>query len=373
MKITKLILKNFRNYNSLELNLNDKINIFIGNNAQGKTNILESIYILAITKSHRGFIDDNLIKKGEEFFKITGTIIEDNLDKKMEILLTKKEKKVKINNNEIKKLSDYISNLNIIIFCPDDLDIIKGSPIVRRNFLNIEISQMSNKYIKILNEYNKLLKNRNEYLKIMAINNISDKRYFNVITEKLIDIAIEIYLYRKNFIEKINNNIQNIYSDITLTKNLNIKYNSFIDENIEINLLKETLIKKYNDNLKKEMDLGNTLIGPHKDDFIFFIGEEELKKYGSQGQQRAAVLSLKLSEIEIFKEMKSNYPILLLDDIFSELDEIKKNNLIKYINSDFQTIITTTDINDIDDKLIEQAKLYLVDNGKVTEYKKEVN
>jgi DNA replication and repair protein RecF len=374
MKLKNLQLRNFRNYEKLELVFDDNINIFIGNNAQGKTNILESIYILAITKSHRVFIDDNLIKTGSDILKIKGTILDQDVDKIMQITISKKEKKVKINDNNIKRLSDYISNLNIIMFCPDDLEIIKGSPINRRNFLNIEIGQMFNKYLKILNEYNKILKNRNEYLKLMYINKLTDKIYFDILTEKLIDNSIEIYFYRKNFIDDINKKIEKIYKNITDNDNLHLIYNCFINDHLnDGGELKKTLMDRYNSIFKKELETGTTIIGPHKDDFTFYLGNEELKKFGSQGQQRAAVLSLKLSEIAIFYNKTKKYPILLLDDIFSELDEVKKNNLIKYINSDFQTIITSTDINDIDINIIKNSKIFYVDQGNVTDYKEEVN
>ena len=366
MILNDISLINFRNYDKLNLELCDNVNILIGNNAQGKTNILESIYVLGITKSHRSLIDNNLIKNNENFCKIKGNIKINNISRKLEFFLSGKEKKVFINKNQIKKLTDYISKFNIIIFTPDDLELIKGSPNTRRKFLNIEIGQIDNKYLNIVNDYNKLLKNRNEFLKKLNINSSSELRYLEVLNEKIIEKAVYIYEKRFEFIELINSNLSNIYSDITNNGNLSIKYihnlniDTFDEEKI-INLFKD----KFKNNLNREIILGTTLFGPHKDDFSFINSNNDMKYFGSQGQQRSAVLALKLSEIEIFKEKTKENPILLLDDIFSELDDIKKNNVIKYIKSGIQTIITTTDLNQINEELLEDSFIYKIDNGQV--------
>jgi len=366
MILNNISLINFRNYDNLNLELCKNINILIGNNAQGKTNILESIYVLGITKSHRSIIDNNLIKNDESFCKIKGNIKINNISRKLEFFLSGKEKKVFINNNQVKKFTDYISKFNIIIFTPDDLELIKGSPNNRRKFLNIEIGQIDNKYLNIVNDYNKLLKNRNEFLKKLNINSSSELRYLEVLNEKIIEKAVYIYEKRFEFIELINSNLSNIYSDITNNGNLSIKYihnlniDTFDEEKI-INLFKD----KFKNNLNREIILGTTLFGPHKDDFSFINSNNDMKYFGSQGQQRSAVLALKLSEIEIFKEKTKENPILLLDDIFSELDDIKKNNVIKYIKSGIQTIITTTDLNQINEELLEDSFIYKIDNGNV--------
>lgn len=366
MILNEISLINFRNYENLNLELCNNINILIGNNAQGKTNILESIYVLGITKSHRSLIDNNLIKNNEEFCKIKGNIKINNISRKLEFFLSKKEKKVFINKNQVRKLTDYISKFNIIIFTPDDLELIKGSPNVRRKFLNIEIGQIDNKYLNIVNDYNKLLKNRNEFLKRLNVKSNSELRYLEVLNEKIIEKAIYIYEKRYEFINLINENLTKVYSDITDNGNLSIKYiNNLNIEKFDkykiINLFKE----KFKSNLNREIILGTTLFGPHKDDFSFINEENDMKYFGSQGQQRSAVLSLKLSEIEIFKEKTKENPILLLDDIFSELDDIKKNNVIKYIKSGIQTIVTTTDLNQINEELLEDSFIYKIENGQV--------
>lgn len=366
MILKKINLINYRNYEKISISLNNKINIFVGNNAQGKTNILESIYVLALTKSHRNVNDTNLICYNKSLTKIEGKIKKESIVDTLEIRITKNDKNVFKNKTHIKKISDYISNLNVILFTPDDLDIIKGSPSIRRNLLNIEISQISKKYITVLNEYNKLLKTRNEYLKMLYINNFSDKKYLDILTDKLIEKAVYIYRERKNFIDAINENISKIYMEITGIEGLSIKYlnncniNNFNDEEI-----RKKLLIKYKENYKKELLQGMTLYGPHRDDFDFFIKEENLKLFGSQGQQRLSVICLKLSEIDIFKKKTNTSPILLLDDIFSEIDKTKKNKLIKFINKDIQTIITTTDLRGISKKILEEASIFKVVAGKI--------
>lgn len=363
MYIKSLFLKNFRNYDDIKIDLSESINIIYGDNAQGKTNLLESIYVLGITKSHRSFLDNNLIKNGEIESSISGIINKNDIDYKHSIELGK-NKLLKIDNDIIKKNSDYISNLNIIIFYPDDLDLIKGSPNIRRHFLNIELSQLYNNYYIIFNEYSKLLKMRNDYLK--QINNNFDKNYFYVLNNYLIEKAIMVYKMRKKFVDKINIYVEKIYKDISNIENFNVKYKTSYDfEKYDDEYLRNKLQELFLKNFDNDIKYKTTTIGPHKDDLEFYIGNMNLKIYGSQGQQRMAVLSLKLAEIEIFKKYKKDTPILLLDDVFSELDDIKKNNLLKYIDEKIQTIITTTDLNNMDKKIIEKSKLINIKDGKI--------
>lgn len=360
MILKKLNLINFRNYSSLEIDFNKQINIFIGNNAQGKTNILEAIYVLSVTKSHRCNKDLFLIKNDNLFTKITGIINNDSKNKTYELLINKDGKRVSINNKAFKRMSDYISNINTIMFCPDDLEIIKGTPSVRRTFLNIEIGQFYNSYIKILNEYNKILKQRNEYLK----NDNFNKEYFDILTDKLIEKNIEIYEYRNDFIKKINKYIKNIYKSITKKENIKVVYESLIEEDTKKNIIYD-LRNKYDRVFESEIYQKMTLIGIHRDDLSIYIDNIKINNYGSQGQHRIAILCFKLAEIEIYRE-KNIKPIILLDDIFSELDIRKKSSIIKYINNDLQVFITTTDLNNLNKKLIKNADIFKVSKGKVT-------
>lgn len=373
MILRKIELNNFRNYTKETIEFDNKINIFLGNNAQGKTNILESIYTLAITKSHRILLDSDLIKRGTTFFKIKGEI-ENKQDKiTLEILYRNLKKTAKVNGNEIKKLNEYISILNVIMFCPDDLSIIKGAPNIRRNYLNIQLGQMSKKYILILSEYKKILKMRNEYLKKIEKKENKDTKYLDIITDELIKRAIKIYIMRDKFIKDINKDINEIYKNITNEGNLKIEYKTIPTKlNISENMGEE-LKTIFKENYEKEILQGKTLYGPHKDEIIFKLNNEDLKMLGSQGQQRAAIISLKISEISIFKEVTGNYPILLLDDIFSELDSVKINNLLDYINGEYQTIITTTDLSKIEKRILNKATFFEIEDGKVKKTRGDIN
>ena len=367
MIIRKLNLINFRNYKKITITLDKKINIFIGDNAQGKTNILESIYFLALTKSYRT-TDLNLINKKYENAKVKGEIKNNNIFKSLTIELNQEKKKVKVNNNEIKKISEYITNLNVILMSPEDINILQGTPAERRNFLNIELSQLSKNYIKKYNEFNKILKIRNNYLKMLYKSSNTDYRYLDSVTENLIEREIDIYQERKNFIDFINNRIDKIYENITGIKNFKVIYETNVDlEDFSKEKIRKNLINKYKNSLKKEIENGMTIYGPHRDDLQFLIDNDDIKIYGSQGQQKISIIALKLSEIEIFKEITDTYPILLLDDVFSELDIKNRNKLIDYINKDMQVIITTNDTRGINRKFLEEAKIFKVKDGIVTE------
>ena len=362
--VRKIKLVNFRNYKKVNINFDKKINILIGDNAQGKTNILESIYVLAFTKSHRSFIDHSLIKDGQDSAIIKG-ILQKEISYNLEIILNKTKKRVKIDNDSVTKLGSYIEKMNIIIFYSDDLSLIKGYPSNRRKYLNLEISQISQTYYNTLNDYNRLLKIRNDYLKRKkSIKNI-DMDYFNVLNEYIVEKSIFIYQMRNQYIQKLNEICPKIYKDITGLSNFKIKYLSSIDLEEDKTKLKLELKNQLTNNLEKELKLQTTLYGPHKDDFEFHLKEENLRFYGSQGQQRIAVLTIKLAEIEIIKNYKNEFPIVLLDDVFSELDNEKKNNLLSYINKDMQVIITTTDLENIDKQIINKAKLIHIKQGKM--------
>ena len=365
MRIDKLLLKNFRNYDNLDINFNEKLNIIIGNNAQGKTNILEAIYFLSITKSNLSVNDKNCIRRDQLFSKIEGIISDDNGNKKLSILMNTNGKKLAVNGNEIKKHSQYIGNLKVIIFNPDDIRLIKEAPGNRRRFLNIEISQLYGKYINILNEYNVVLKQRNEYLKIIKTGKVNQV-YFDILTEKLIELAVQIYDYRIRFIDNINRYVDIVYKEISGSDGLSIKYLPNVDVG-NIDNIKNVMEDKLNINYDRELFMGSTLVGPHRDDFSFKLGDNDLLLYGSQGQIKMAILALKLAEIDVFRDICGEYPVLLLDDLFSELDLDKRKKVINYLNRDIQTIVTTTDLKNIDKHLVKSAYIYKIDNGKIVE------
>ena len=367
MKIKKINLLNFRNYSNSSISFHDKLTILVGNNAQGKTNIVEGISILALTKSFRVGNNLNLIKYGKSKCRIKGIIKKESIITKLEVDLSETEKKLMVNQSNISKVSDYISNLNVILFTPDDLEIIKGSPNIRRNLLNMELSQISKKYLKIYNEYHRLLKTRNEYLKVLFQNSIADKAYLDIITDKLIEKAIFIYKLRKEYIDNINKNIDNYYKNIFGDSGLVIKYTPNIEfDSFEDEVMRKKMKHTFKKNYLKELNYGMTIYGPHRDDFTFIFKERDLKISGSQGQQRLAIICFKLSEITIFKDHSNYYPVLLLDDIFSELDIKKRNKLLKMITEhDVQCIITTTDLKNISKSYIEKSLVYYVKDGTV--------
>ena len=374
MKIRNLQLKNYRNYKNLDIELSPGLNIFIGNNAQGKSNILESIFVLALTKSYINIKDQYLINNNEEFSVIKGKFYTDTVENKLEVIITDTSKKLKINNVEIKKFCDYISRVKVLIFSPYNVNFVKDGPNVRRKSINMVMSQFSNNYVKLLQNYNAVLKKRNHFLKSIDCFKEYNRFYFDALTDRFCSLAIEIVLERSNFINKINKFLGHIYQEITDYEGLSFKYVSSID----ILNDKEDMIEKFKLKLQslfdREKAYGMTLVGPHRDDFLFFLNGKDLSIFGSQGQIRAAILAVKLAEVLIFKENDGDYPILLLDDIFSELDVSKRNNLVKYILDDVQTIITTTDINLIDKTLIDKSKVFIVENGEIiSDGKKECN
>ena len=350
------------------LSFNSKLNIIIGNNAQGKTNILESIYLLSSTKSFLSVYDKNLIKNGEKFAIVKGDIEIDGTNKTLEIIINDKGKVVKINSNEIKKLSDYIFNLKVIVFSPDSMRMLKESPSVRRKFLNIELSQLFPSYLKILTDFNKLLKQRNEYLKIARFSKV-DYDYLSVLNVKFAKLSVSLFNYRKRFIEEVNKIIDSIYCSISGFEGLEVRFSSNIVNEEDNSVSDDYICKKLNDNLERDLSLGLTTIGPHRDDFQLYLNDNDLSVYGSQGQNRMALLSLKIAEVQIFKNYTEMDPILLFDDIFSELDLLKRNNLVKYLLNTSQTIITTTDINNIDKRLVDKANIYVVENGNIVKEK----
>ena len=359
MKITSLKMYNFRNYETLSLDFSPKQNIIIGSNGAGKTNIVEAIYVLAITKSFRGSMDKVLINKKAKEMSIEGKV-KDKIFHNYKINLSETGKIVKIDNNKIQKLSNYISKINVVLFTPEDTNVIKDAPSSRRNMVNIEISQLENGYLHLLNEYNKLLKQRNAFLKLMYINKLASPDYLWILTEKMIEIGLKLSDYRQKFIDDINKYYDNLNYDITRTHGLKVSYVSSYK-----NKTKEELLQKYKYYLERDIVIGKTSIGVHHDDFIFSLNGNNLKDFGSEGEQKNAVICFKLAEIEIFIKDKGIYPILILDDFASVLDAKKINNILKKLNKNLQIFITTTDLSHINTKILNNCTVFNIKNKKV--------
>ena len=361
MQIKNLKLTNFRNYEKLEVAFNDHLNLIYGNNGMGKTNLVEAICVLALTRSFRPIVDKNLIYFDKNVAKIEGNVKKEYTNN-YKVLIESLGKKVKIDNNKVPKISDYISKINVVIFNPEDLKIIKDTPSIRRKSINIEISQISVSYLQNLNNYNKILKQRNAYLKTLAISSNTSTEYLDILTKKLVELGIKIHIERKKYYELVNSYINTFYEQITGFNNLMVRYISDFDNKKE-----NELLDLYKKNLKKDLFVGKTSIGIHHDDLEFDLDNINLKIYGSEGQQKNAIISLKLSEIEIIKQLKGDYPILILDDLFSEIDNVKINNIIKLLNNDVQTFITTTNIENVSKSLLNNCKVIRVSDGKIEE------
>ena len=361
MEISSLKLLNFRNYESLELKFSPKVNLIYGKNGMGKTNIIEAIYMLGLTKTFRSNNDDIVIKKGKNIAKIEG-MIKDTIFHNYKIIISNAGKRIKIDNNKIAKVSDYITKVNIILFNPDDLKLIKDTPSIRRKMLNIEISGINGEYLLLLNAYNKVLKQRNAYLKALSKKKDYETSFLNILTEQLIELGLKIMWIREDFINNINSYISDIYYKITHKGTLKVSYKSeFIGKS------KEALLKMFEKNISREIFLGKTIFGIQHDDIEFLVDQEIVKEFSSVGEQKNSIISFKLAEIKNIEEKLHKKPILILDDLFSELDEEKINNILMLIDTDLQTFITTTEISKVDTKLLANAKIFHVINGKVEE------
>ena len=334
MWIKKIKIYNFRNYKNEEINLEKNINIFYGKNAQGKTNIIEAIYLCGLGKSFRTNKDKEMIKLNENKSYVEVEFEKSDRDGKIKIELENK-KNIYLNNIKLKKLSELLGNLNVVIFTPDDINILKGGPENRRRFLNIMISQLRPNYLNVLNLYKKTIEERNNYLRLIKEENKSEE-LLDIWDEKLAEYAEKIVNYRKEFINKISNKIVEIHKSIT-NNNEEIKIEYLTDcekkENY-LNLLKQ----------RRKLDVikGFTTKGIHRDDFVIYINDNQVNVYGSQGQNRTVMLSLKLSELQIIYDEIGEYPILLLDDFMSELDKERRKNFLENIKNN-QVIITCTE------------------------------
>lgn len=364
MKLDSLVLTNFRNYETLDISFND-LNILYGPNGSGKTNIVEAIYLLSLSKSFRSNNDKVMIKKGCLKAKVKGNVLNNGYNDEFRVEIGETGKNVFINEEKKDKISEYVSRLNVVLFNPSDTRLIDDAPEKRRKLLNIEISQLYKQYLVVLTNYQKILKQRNFYLRGMYINGNYTNAYLDILTEKLIEYGSIICKYRLDFINKINEYIGEYFASIFGSGTLKIRYVSSFK-----NKTREELLKKFKENYQKEMEIGKTLDGPHHDDIVFLLDNNSLKDFGSEGQRKNAIISFKLAEIKVINDIKGFYPILILDDLFSELDKKKINNLVKLLDKDVQTFITTTEISNVSKKLIKDAKVIRVENGILEEEEK---
>ena len=357
MIIKSIELTNFRNYDSLNLEFDKGTNILYGDNAQGKTNVLEAIYLSSITKSHKGSKDQDIIKFGENESHIRTYLEKDGDTYKVDMHLRKSGSKViAVNGQKLKKAAGLLGLLNVVFFSPEDLSIIKNGPSERRRFIDMELCQLDNFYLYNLNNYNKIVNQRNKLLKDIYTN-YSLKDTLDIWDSQLISYGSKIIERRVAFINQLNEIIYDIHKKLSGEKEeILIKY--------EPNVLIEDFEKKLKQNQEKDIKLKMTTVGPHRDDICIDVNGIDIRKFGSQGQQRTAALSLKLSEIELVKKITKDTPVLLLDDVLSELDSNRHKYLLDSIGN-IQTIITCTGLDDFVNDRFEINKVFKVSNGKI--------
>lgn len=359
MIIKSLELMNFRNYEFLDLKFSEGTNILYGDNAQGKTNVLEAIYLSATTKSHKGSKDKDIVRFDKEEAHIRTYLEKEGIEYKIDMHLRKnKSKGVAVDGQKLKKAADLLGLLNIVFFSPEDLNIIKNGPAERRRFVDMELCQLDNFYLYNLNHYNKIVNQRNKLLKDMYFNP-QLKDTLNIWDSQLVSFGSKIIERRRIFVGQLNEIIYDIHKKLSGNKEeLCIKY----EPDVEIENF-EAAIKS---SQERDIKLKQTSVGPHRDDFSFMTGNIDIRRFGSQGQQRTAALSLKLSEIELVKKVAKDTPVLLLDDVLSELDSNRQNYLLNSIGN-IQTIITCTGLDEFVNNRFEINKVFKVVEGTIQE------
>ena len=374
MYLKTLELHNFRNYADLVVEFGSGINVLLGENAQGKTNLLESIYFLALTRSHRTNSDRDLISWKTKAARVSGSVQKEHAVTPLEINLSSKGKNAKVNHLEQSRLSQYVGQLNVILFAPEDLSIVKGSPAVRRKFIDMEFGQMSSKYLYNSAQYRSVLKQRNQYIKQLQFNPKGDQVYLDVLSDQLAAHGAEIIFQRIQFLKKLEKWSQEVHKEISKGKEkLSFQYVSPIssdqaDTTEKIYAALQALFQKQRE---KELQQGKTLVGPHLDDVRFMVNDKNVSTFGSQGQQRTTALSVKLAEIDLMKEETGEYPVLLLDDVLSELDDSRQTHLLTAIQNKVQTFITTTSLSGVAQQLINEPHVFNIDHGVLMQSKEE--
>ncbi|EHJ53220.1 DNA replication/repair protein RecF [Streptococcus macacae] len=360
MWIKEINLKNYRNYNSIETNFSPKLNIFVGQNAQGKTNFLEAIYFLSLTRSHRTRSDKELIKFGEKELMVSGVINRVNGKIPLEINLSDKGRTTKVNHLKQSKLSDYIGTMTVVLFAPEDLQLVKGAPSLRRKFIDIDLGQIKSIYLSDLSNYNHTLKQRNTYLKT---HKKIDFNFLSVLDEQLVNYGSRVIEHRLNFINDLSTEAKKHHLKISnQTETLRVSYLPSIKYDDQKNI-QENFLSQLQKNHQRDIFKKSTGIGPHRDDLEFFINEINAS-FGSQGQHRSLILSLKLAELELIKSASGDYPILLLDDVMSELDHFRQTKLLESISENVQAFITTTSLEHLT-SLPKEFQLFTIKQGQI--------
>ncbi len=355
--IRELRLKNFRIYDALFMECDPSLNIIVGENAQGKTSIIEAIYTLGLTKSHKTAKDYPLIKEGADYAKISAKATLKNREALLEVVFSQEGKKAKYNHIDHPRLSDYIGYMNVVMFAPEDLDLVKGSPSERRRFLDLEIGQVNRHYVYHLNQYKKRLRERNEHLKALQRKHSEPDALLDVLDDQLMHYGLKIIRARASFVDMLRDKLKPLYEALSGEDAVNFRYEPSVTEKT----FQEEMRKKR----KIDVVTGATSIGPHRDDCGFYFKDTEVKRTASQGQIRTLALALKLAVVDIIKESKGHPPIVLLDDVFSELDASRQNKLMNLLETETQVFITTTSVADMHLKGLKRYKLFTVQQGTI--------
>ncbi len=363
MIIDSIELKNYRNYDELHMKFSPGTNILYGNNAQGKTNILEAVYVCCTTKSHRGSKDREMIHFNEDESHIKLNVIKRDVPYRIDMHLKKnKAKGVAINGIPIRRASELFGIVNVVFFSPEDLNLIKNGPAERRKFIDLELCQLNKLYVHSLVSYNRILMQRNKLLKDLFFHPEYEET-LDVWDMQLVQYGCELIKYREDFIRQLNEIIYGIHKKLSGDREeLRIVY----DPNVSIENIEAEIRRSRAQDMKQK----TTLTGPHRDDIGFYIGDIDIRRFGSQGQQRTAALSLKLAEIELVKKLVRDYPILLLDDVLSELDGERQNHLLSAIRH-IQTMITCTGLEDFVNNRFPIDQIFKVVEGTVTDETRE--
>ena len=361
MKINHISLKNFRNYQECDVDFDPYINVFIGKNAQGKTNLLEAIYVLAMSKSFKTKNIQEMIYFQNDFAKLSGDIETHKKNMTLEIVLSKLGKKAKIGHKDIKRSSDYVGYLNVVLFIPEDLMLIKGGPKLRRQLIDLEISKISPIYMYNLNKYNHLLKERNKYLKHLHDQHKKADDYLEVLSMQMATLQVDLIHRRQEFISLLNEISYTMYDYISLhQEKLSLAYKTIYKD-----INEEAILQRYQKNYQRDISYMQTCDGLHKDDMLVYLNDQDATIYASQGQQRSIVLSIKIGLLELIKKEIGEYPILLLDDVLSELDNVRQTKLLNLIQGKVQTFLTSTSLDGVHHQVIEQAKKIEISSGQV--------
>ncbi len=371
MRLTTFKLKDFRNFHDVSLAFDPHVNIFIGRNAQGKTNLLEAIYFLALTRSQRTSSDKELVRFGAPFANLEGHVQKSQIDVSLKLRVTPKGKKAWVNALEQPKLSKYVGQLNAVSFSPEDLSLVKGSPSIRRRFMDLEFGQIDPNYLYFSNQYRQVLRQKNHYLKQLGLHQASDRMFLGVLSDQLAGLAAEIVVRRFKYLKQLDLAARCAQKAISATQEkLELQYLPSVrgvTETDTVEQVYQRLRATFAKEESNEIRLGTTLVGPHRDDLSFLIDGQDARLYASQGQQRTAVLSLKLAQIDLVHNLTKEYPILLLDDVMSELDHHRQSALLNFIHGRTQTFMTTTDLNGISWEIVKTPKIYQLVSGRINE------